>query len=108
VAAIVMGSGAALLEARKDPKLELGLFLGPFVGRAWAVRKDAPQLRQALARHGNPEEPQQQPAPVVRNRSRPGRARQADDAGGRRQDERRQDRQRRLNGEEDQGPEHPR
>ncbi len=50
VAAIVMGSGAALLETRKDPQLQLGLFLGPSVGRCTpgAFASDAPLLRQAL------------------------------------------------------------
>jgi ABC-type amino acid transport substrate-binding protein len=47
VAAIVMASGWALLEAKKDPQIELGLVLGRS-GRAWAVRKDAPQLLKAL------------------------------------------------------------
>ena len=42
VDAIVMAVGWALLEMRKDPRLELGTFVGPPVGRAWGVRKDAP------------------------------------------------------------------
>jgi ABC-type amino acid transport substrate-binding protein len=48
VGAIVMGTGWALLEVKKDPQLELGLVLGSSVGRAWAVRKDAPQLLKTL------------------------------------------------------------
>jgi membrane-bound lytic murein transglycosylase F len=48
VSAVVMVLGTALLEKRRDPQLELGLFVGPSSASAWAVRKDAPQLRQAL------------------------------------------------------------
>jgi len=48
VGALVMGSGWALAEMRRDPLLHLGLLIGPPVGRAWAVHKHAPQLRQAL------------------------------------------------------------
>ena len=48
VDAVVMAVGWALLEKRKDPEIELGLFLGDMTGRAWAVRKDTPQLLQAL------------------------------------------------------------
>jgi histidine transport system substrate-binding protein len=48
VAAVVMALGWALLEQRKDPELELGLFVGPVTSRAWGVQRDAPQLRHAL------------------------------------------------------------
>ena len=48
VAAIVLSVGWALMEQRKDPEMQLGLFVGRPVGRAWAVRKDAPELRKLL------------------------------------------------------------
>jgi polar amino acid transport system substrate-binding protein len=47
VAAIVMGTGWALGEAKKDPQLELGLILSRAT-RAWAVRKDSPELLKVL------------------------------------------------------------
>jgi membrane-bound lytic murein transglycosylase F len=47
VAAIVMGTGWAFVEAKKDPQLELGLVVGR-APRAWCVRKDTPQLLKAL------------------------------------------------------------
>jgi membrane-bound lytic murein transglycosylase F len=47
VAAVVMGTGFALVEAKKDPQLETGLVLGRVI-RAWALRKDSPKLLQAL------------------------------------------------------------
>jgi ABC-type amino acid transport substrate-binding protein len=48
VDAIVMAAGWALLEMRKDPRMQIGTFVGPRGGRAWGVRKDAPLLLQAL------------------------------------------------------------
>jgi len=48
VAAVVTAVSTALLEKQRDPELELGLFLGPLESAAWAVRPDAPQLREAL------------------------------------------------------------
>jgi ABC-type amino acid transport substrate-binding protein len=48
VTAVVMAVGWALLEKRKDPQIELGMFMGAPNGRAWAVHKDAPELRKAL------------------------------------------------------------
>jgi len=48
VSAIVMTLGWALLEKRKDAAVELGFLFPPSPGRAWGVRKEAPQLRQAL------------------------------------------------------------
>jgi ABC-type amino acid transport substrate-binding protein len=48
IAAIVMPVDWALLEMRNDPQLELGLYLGPPVGRVWAVRKDSPELLAAF------------------------------------------------------------
>jgi membrane-bound lytic murein transglycosylase F len=48
VEAVVMSLGWALLERRKDPQIELGVFVGPPLSRTWGVRKDAPQLRQSL------------------------------------------------------------
>jgi ABC-type amino acid transport substrate-binding protein len=47
VAAIVMGTGWAFVETKKDPQLEIGLILSR-ASRAWAVRKDSPQLLKAL------------------------------------------------------------
>jgi ABC-type amino acid transport substrate-binding protein len=47
VAAVVMGTGFALVEAKKDPQLEIGLVVGRGI-RAWALRKDSPKLLQAL------------------------------------------------------------
>ncbi|HLA75941.1 MAG TPA: transporter substrate-binding domain-containing protein [Vicinamibacteria bacterium] len=38
----------AMLLARADPELQLGMFLGPAGSLAWAVRKEDVQLRQAL------------------------------------------------------------
>jgi membrane-bound lytic murein transglycosylase F len=48
IAALVMPVDWAMLEMRKDPQLELGLYLGDPVGRAWAIRKGSPQLLAAL------------------------------------------------------------
>jgi ABC-type amino acid transport substrate-binding protein len=53
VSALVMTIGWALLEKRKQPLLELGFLFPPSPGRAWAVRKDAPLLRQALDEYIN-------------------------------------------------------
>jgi ABC-type amino acid transport substrate-binding protein len=51
VSAVVMASTVAILEQRKDPQLQLGVFVGPSLGQAWAVRKDQPELREALDRY---------------------------------------------------------
>jgi polar amino acid transport system substrate-binding protein len=48
VTALVDGVEDALLLRQKDPELQLGLFLGTKESLAFAVRKDAPELRQAL------------------------------------------------------------
>jgi membrane-bound lytic murein transglycosylase F len=48
ITAIVMDVSGALLAKQRDPEMELGLFLGPLGSAAWAVRPDAPQLREAL------------------------------------------------------------
>lgn len=37
-----------IVEARKDPALQIGGFLGPTTSVGFAVRKDAPGLRAAL------------------------------------------------------------
>jgi ABC-type amino acid transport substrate-binding protein len=47
VAAVVMGTAWAFVEAKKDPQVEIGLVVGRAI-RAWAVRKDSPKLLQAL------------------------------------------------------------
>jgi membrane-bound lytic murein transglycosylase MltF len=47
VAAVVMGTGWAFIQVKRDPTLEMGLILGR-ASRAWAVRKDSPQLLKAL------------------------------------------------------------
>jgi membrane-bound lytic murein transglycosylase F len=47
VGAIVMSTGWAFIQAKKDPQLEIGLILNR-ASRAWAVRKDSPQLLKAL------------------------------------------------------------
>jgi membrane-bound lytic murein transglycosylase F len=51
VSAVVMSAGLAMLEQKDDPALELGVFVGEPVGRAWAVRKSCPQLRDALSQY---------------------------------------------------------
>jgi ABC-type amino acid transport substrate-binding protein len=48
VTAIVDGVEDALLLQQADPDIQLGLFLGAAESLAFAVRKNAPQLRQAL------------------------------------------------------------
>jgi len=48
VTALVDGVEDALLLRQADPDLQLGLFLGAKESLAFAVRKDAPELRQAL------------------------------------------------------------
>jgi membrane-bound lytic murein transglycosylase F len=48
VTAIVTAIAWAIVEQNKDPDLQLGLFVGPSSGQAWAVRKDQPKLRAAL------------------------------------------------------------
>jgi membrane-bound lytic murein transglycosylase F len=48
IVAVVTSASTALLERQRDPDLELGLFVGPLGSAAWAVRQDAPQLREAL------------------------------------------------------------
>jgi membrane-bound lytic murein transglycosylase F len=53
IAAVVMSVASALLEKRLDADVELGLFLGPLESAAWAVRPDAPQLREALDEYIN-------------------------------------------------------
>jgi membrane-bound lytic murein transglycosylase F len=49
VGAVVDGVEDALLLRQKDPKLDLGMFLGPPQSLAFGVRKDAPALRAALS-----------------------------------------------------------
>jgi membrane-bound lytic murein transglycosylase F len=48
VSAVVMPVDRALVEKRRSPELELGVFLPPSPGRAWALRKDTPALLHAL------------------------------------------------------------
>lgn len=48
VTAVVIGIEDAVLEARHDPSLQLGMFLEPPGSLALAVRKDSPQLREAI------------------------------------------------------------
>lgn len=48
VTALVDGIEDALLLQQADPEVQLGLFLGAKESLAFAVRKDAPELRQAL------------------------------------------------------------
>jgi ABC-type amino acid transport substrate-binding protein len=48
VTALVDGVEDALLLQQADPEIELGLFLGSPESLAFAVRKDSPQLHQAL------------------------------------------------------------
>jgi ABC-type amino acid transport substrate-binding protein len=48
VTALVDGVEDALLLRQKDPEIQLGLFLGAKESLAFAVRKDAPELHQAL------------------------------------------------------------
>jgi ABC-type amino acid transport substrate-binding protein len=48
VSAVVMSAVWAAVAARKDPALELGLFLGQPTSVGYAVRKDQPQLLAAL------------------------------------------------------------
>lgn len=48
VGSIVMSTTWAITEQRKDPALQLGLFLGAPTTMAFAVRKDQPELRRAL------------------------------------------------------------
>jgi ABC-type amino acid transport substrate-binding protein len=48
VTAIVLGVDSAIAERRRDPDLQLGLFLGPPGALAWGVRKADPRLREAL------------------------------------------------------------
>lgn len=48
VSAVVMSAVWAAVEARKDPTLQLGAFLGQPTSVGYAVRPDQPQLRAAL------------------------------------------------------------
>jgi len=48
VTAAVWGVEAAIAAQRKDPDLQVGLFLGPPASLAYGVRKDEPQLLGAL------------------------------------------------------------
>jgi ABC-type amino acid transport substrate-binding protein len=48
VTALVDGVEDALLLQQADPQLQVGLFLGAPESLAFAMRKDAPELRQAL------------------------------------------------------------
>lgn len=48
VTAAVWGVESAIALQREDPEIQLGMFLGPPGSLAWAVRKDSPQLLQAL------------------------------------------------------------
>jgi membrane-bound lytic murein transglycosylase F len=48
VTAVVMPVDRALVVKRRNPDLELGVFLPPSPGRAWALRKDSPALLKAL------------------------------------------------------------
>jgi ABC-type amino acid transport substrate-binding protein len=48
VTAIVMGVEDAIEAQRKDPAIQVGLFVGPKASLAFAVPKSAPRLRQAL------------------------------------------------------------
>lgn len=49
VTAVVIGVEDAVLESRLDPQLQLGAFVGAPGSLALAVRKDHPQLRDALS-----------------------------------------------------------
>jgi membrane-bound lytic murein transglycosylase F len=51
--AVVLSIAWAIVEQRKDGQIELGLFVGPAMGQAWAVPKDMPQLRQAIDQYLN-------------------------------------------------------
>jgi ABC-type amino acid transport substrate-binding protein len=53
VSAVVLSIVWAIVERRKDPQMEIGLFVGPALGQAWAVRKTTPRLRQALDQYLN-------------------------------------------------------
>lgn len=48
ITASVIGVEDAVIEQRSDPRIQLGMFLGPRGSLAFAVRKDGPQLRSAL------------------------------------------------------------
>jgi ABC-type amino acid transport substrate-binding protein len=48
VSAVIMSVAWAVVARHGDPDLELGLFVGPPTSAAFAVRKGAPQLQQAL------------------------------------------------------------
>jgi peptidoglycan lytic transglycosylase F len=48
VTAVVAGVESAVVQARADPELELGMFLGPPRSLAYALRKDDVVLRRAL------------------------------------------------------------
>lgn len=48
VTAVVMGVENAIAEQRRDPALQIGLFLGPPGSLAWGVRKDDAALLRAL------------------------------------------------------------
>lgn len=49
VTAVVLGVDSAIAERRRDPELQLGLFLGPPGALAWGVRKTDPALKAALS-----------------------------------------------------------
>ncbi len=48
VSALVVSTPVAVLESRKDPAIELGLFLGPPANLAYGVPKGSPELIEAL------------------------------------------------------------
>lgn len=48
VTAVVLSTGWAITEQKKDPALQLGVFLGAPTAIAFAVRRDQPKLRAAL------------------------------------------------------------
>jgi peptidoglycan lytic transglycosylase F len=48
VTAVAIPVDRALVEKRHSPELQLGAFLPPSPGRAWAVRKESPALLHAL------------------------------------------------------------
>ncbi|HET7746107.1 MAG TPA: transporter substrate-binding domain-containing protein [Vicinamibacteria bacterium] len=51
VTAAVDGVESALIALKADPELQIGAFVGPPESLAYGVRKDAPQLRAALAEY---------------------------------------------------------
>ena len=49
VTAVVLGIESAIADREEDPEIELGAFVGPPGSLAYGVRKEDPELRQALS-----------------------------------------------------------